>query len=145
MSAGFGWSVGDVILLAKTTRTIHQALKDEGGAADDFQEAMESLASLQLILEHIQQVLEKADPAFRNALAAQLQKSIGSISDMTTKLQSKYGNELDSTSSLSRNRYRAIHRKTRWALSAAKDVSQFQNHLYHQVQHFQLLMLAQLS
>ncbi|KAI9658899.1 MAG: hypothetical protein M1821_001859 [Bathelium mastoideum] len=145
MSAGSGWSLGDIVLLAKTAKKVHRALQDEGGAADEFQKAMQSLSSLQLILEHIQHFLDKTDPVFRNALAAQLQRSIGSVSDVTAKLHTKYGKKLESTSSAPTDKFRVICHKTRWALSAAKDLFQFQNHLYREVQHFQLLMLTQIS
>jgi hypothetical protein len=94
MSAGFGWSISDVVLLAKTARTVHNALKKEGGAAEDFQDARFSLNTLQLILEHVQKVLAKADPSFRNALGAQLEMSIGSVSDFNVRLQAKYGEKL---------------------------------------------------
>ena len=104
MSAGlFGWSISNVVLLAQTARTVFDALKKGGGAAEGLSRYLAlslSLASLQLILEHVRKILAKADLSFRNALGAQLEISIGSISEFNANLQAKYGKKLGEINSV---------------------------------------------
>jgi hypothetical protein len=144
MSAGFGWSVSDVIILAKLARRVYNALKEDGGAVTEFEDAMTSLSNLQLILEPIQTILESVKPGSRAALAAQLERSMCSITDFHSKLLKTYGKKLDSTSTSSRNPLRSVRYKIRWELLDAKDVAKFQERLDRDVQSFQLLLLSQL-
>ena len=79
MSAGFGWSLADVRLLAHYAAKIYSALKEESGSAFEYQQATTTLLSLQTVLEQIQFGLKATDPSFRNALKAQLVSPTNSI------------------------------------------------------------------
>jgi hypothetical protein len=48
--SGFGWSAGDVVLAAKFIAKVVQALKETGGARDEYQRAIEFLSGLEQTL-----------------------------------------------------------------------------------------------
>ena len=140
MSAGFGWSVGDVVLLTKTIRKVSRALKDEDGSSSEFQKTIKSLESFYLILSEINAILKNAEPAFRNAARAQLDVSTSSIADFNKKLLGKYGKSLGCDAS--KTSPLGMVRKVSWSFLAAQDVQHFQVELSRQVDRVKLLMMS---
>ena len=143
MSAGFGWSLGDVVLLTKTTRRVIWALKRNGGASSQFQQAAKSLESLQATLNEIKSVLSTSEPDFRSVVRshAQLDDSTSSIADFYDRILRKYERTLGVQAS-----GRALPKiwgKLTWAFDAAKDLAEFQAHLSMQLQVVQLEMANQ--
>lgn len=142
MSAGFGWSLGDVILLAKTTHKITAALRQNGGASSEFQKTFRSFESLRLTLTEINTILVNTDSRFRNAIRAQVDDSSSSIAAFNDTLQKKYGRALSSTAP--KGPLSGAWRKARWALLAAEDIAAFQAELSGQLEIVKMLMAMQL-
>ena len=94
MSAGYGWSLSDTVLLAKYAGRIYRALEEEGGSSSDYEQATNTLSSLQFTLQQIQHGLKSTDPTFRSAIKGQLAGPTSSIAQFITKLQQRYGEHL---------------------------------------------------
>ena len=141
MSAGFGWSLSDVRLLAHYAGKINSALKEENGSASEYQQATSTLLSLQTVLEQIQLGLKATDPSFRNALKAQLINPTNSIASFNTKLRERYGEKLDSHAPSAR--HHGIWPKVRWAFSAAEDVKRFWMEISRHLEIVKLLLLSE--
>ncbi|KAI9873162.1 MAG: hypothetical protein M1830_000759 [Pleopsidium flavum] len=127
MSAGFGWSLSDVVLLAKTTHKITAALREDGGASSEFQKTSRSLESLRLTFTEIHTLLVNSDSRFRNAIRAQVDDSSSSIAAFNNTLQKKYGRALSSTAP--KGAFSGAWQKARWALLAVEDIAAFQAEL----------------
>jgi len=54
--AAFGWSVGDLVLAIRFVVKTGQALKDTGGASDDYQESVDFLHGVEATLENLEVV-----------------------------------------------------------------------------------------
>ena len=141
MSAGFGWSLADVRLLAHYAAKIYSALKEESGSAFGYQQATTTLLSLQTVLEQIQFGLKATDPSFRNALKAQLVGPTNSIASFNTKLKEKYGDKLSSHAPPAR--HRGLWPKVSWAFSAAEDLESFWIELSRHLEIVKLLILSE--
>lgn len=143
MSAGFGWSVGDVILLTKLTHRVIHALKRQGGSSTQYQGALRSLDSLQATLIEIRSVLSTSELDFRNAVRAQAQldDSSSSIADFHDRILRKYDTALGIQAS--DKALPKIWRKLTWAFDAAKDLAEFRTQLSMQLQMVQLEMAKQ--
>ena len=141
MSAGFGWSLSDVRLLAHYAGKIYSALKEESGSASEYQQATTTLLSLQTVLEQIQLGLKTTDPSFRNALKAQLVNPTNSIASFNTKLIEKYGDKLKSHAPS--GRHHGMWPKVRWAFSAAEDLKRFWMELSRHLEIVKLLILSE--
>ena len=138
MSAGFGWSPSDVVLLIRITRKVVKALDDESGAKSQYRKVVRPLVDLETILHEIHAILKTADPVFCNALRGQLDLSTSSIRDFCNRLEKKYGNILDEEAHSSiTSQFRA---KIHWAVSAAEEISQFHTDLSRQLDNVKFIM-----
>jgi hypothetical protein len=54
--AAFGWSVGDLVLAIRFVVKTGQALKDTGGASDDYQESIDFLHGVEATLKNLEAV-----------------------------------------------------------------------------------------
>ena len=140
MSAGFGWSLSDTVLLAKWIRITHNALKTDGGSSSKYQKATTTLKDLQITLEEIQHLLTVAEPSFKNAVIGQLANLTSSIAEFNEKLRDKYGDALCNTTS--RKKWYGTWRKIEWAISAAEELSTFWVELLRQLAIVKLLLLT---
>lgn len=142
MSAGFGWSVGDVILLTKLTHKVICALKS-GGASSQYEQAVKSLESLQATLNGIKSILSASEIDFRDAVRAQAQldDSTSSIADFHDRILRKYENTLGAQAT--GKAVPKMWRKLTWAFNAAKDLAEFQTPLLLQLQIVGLEMASQ--
>lgn len=143
MSAGFGWSVGDVILLTKTTQRVIRALKSNEGSSSQYQRAVKSLELLQATLNEIRIVLSTSEQDFRNAVQAQAQldASTSSIADFHDRILEKYNNALGLQAT--DKALPKLWKKLTWAFDAAKDLNEFRTHLSLQLQVVELEMAKQ--
>ena len=141
MSAGFGWSLSDVRMLAHYAGKINSALKEESGSASQYQQATTTLSSLQTVLDQIKFGLSATDPSFRNALKAQVSSPTNSIANFNAKLKEKYGDKLDSHALSAR--HRGVWPKVRWAFSAAEDLERFWMELSQHLEIVKLLILSE--
>ena len=140
MSVGFGWSVGDIILLARTIRKVVDALDQDSGATSKYQKATKSLQNLQLTLQEVHAILSNAEPIFRNAIRGQLDQSTSSISDFNKKLHKKYDYALGCDSP--KEKYRGAWRKLGWAFGAAKELTEFRLQLTDQLNAVKFLIIS---
>ena len=134
MSAtGFGFSISDVILLAKVTNKVAHALK-ENGATSEYQKATKDLEALQTVLETLKGFFSEPDlsPSLRNAVQAQLSVASTSIALFNKKLQSKYGDSLCSISASALPR--KMMKKVDWTFRAAVDLAKFHVELSQQLE-----------
>lgn len=103
MSAGFGWSLSDVRMLARFVTKFHHTLKEKGSSASDYQQATKMLLSLQSTLEQIQHGLQSSGPSFRNAVQAQLHSPTSSIAEFNAKLSHRHGSRLTASATPGRH------------------------------------------
>ena len=137
MSAGFGWSISDVVLLIRFTKKVVHALKKNGASAE-YQRATSSLLSFQLVLEEVRRLVTDEEPAFRNAIRGQLDESTCSIKDFINILEKKYGRELNGKRTLSN--FGGIYKKLGWSFETAKQLLEFRRHLSEQLETVSVLM-----
>lgn len=117
----FGWSVGDLVGAAQLLRKIIVALKDAGGASDEYGEEMAFLQSLAVTLRHLD-VLQLA-PLDRDVLlnlqehCTQVRAPVLSfLKDIQHRFQGPLGQKKSWTNAV------ATSRKVQWALSVSKRV-----------------------
>jgi hypothetical protein len=93
--SGFGWSVSDLALGIKFVVKIGQALKETGGASEDYQESVEFLRCLELTLRN----LERLAPLLPGATSAEaifaqakrIQLSIDACRERVEKFENSLG------------------------------------------------------
>lgn len=142
MSVGFGWSISDVALLAKTTRKVVHALNAEDGSSSDFQKATKSLESLQMTLDEIHHLLSTSESSFRNVIQTELDGSTSSIASFNARILQNFEKKLGVTGS--KQPYRGVGRKLKWAFDAADELATFWIELSRQLETVKLLMTMQL-
>lgn len=112
----FGWSVGDIASAASILSTIILALKDSGGASDQYQDTTSFLASLEKTLTGIQALLnENPDLKWQSNLTQQASLLQNAIEGFRKKI-AKY--ELSLGADTSRSKARTIPRKVQFTLVA---------------------------
>ncbi|KAL8893605.1 MAG: hypothetical protein Q9192_005105 [Flavoplaca navasiana] len=120
MTPAFGFSVGDFINTINLIRKISKALKETGGAASEYQDAVVELTGLQRALQHLETLQPTQDNAGQvNAIRGMALACKVPLQDFMTKLD-KYEESLGPWahgSSLG-----GLGRKTRWAVSFSKEV-----------------------
>ncbi|KAL8875783.1 MAG: hypothetical protein Q9198_005908, partial [Flavoplaca austrocitrina] len=120
MTPAFGFSVGDFINTINLIRKITKALKETGGAASEYQDAVVELTGLQHALQHLEALQPTQDNAGQvNAIRGMALACKIPLQDFMTKLD-KYEESLGPWahgSSLG-----GLGRKTRWAVSFSKEV-----------------------
>ncbi|KAL8880392.1 MAG: hypothetical protein Q9198_002189 [Flavoplaca austrocitrina] len=120
MTPAFGFSVGDFISTINLIRKIGKALKETGGAASEYQDAVVELTGLQHALQHLEALQPTQDNAGQvNAIRGMALACKIPLQDFMTKLE-KYEESLGPWahgSSLG-----GLGRKTRWAVSFSKEV-----------------------
>ena len=140
MSTGFGWSIGDVVLLAKTIHRIHSALNHATGASFEYRNDLASLTSLQTTLQEVHSILSTAEPIFRNAIQGQLNTSSSSIADYRKKLLDKYGKALCTDTP----KNHGIWKKISWTLSDRNALHDFRVQLSEQLDTVKFLIISDL-
>ena len=142
MSGGFGWSLSDVVLLAKTTHRVIHALNRDDGASSEYQKAKASLESMQATLGEIKNILSTSEPRFRNIIKSELDDSTSSIATFNTRIIQKYEKAIGSASR--QGTRHGVSRKLKWEFDAAEEFAEFQLELSRQLDKVKLLMSMQL-
>jgi hypothetical protein len=146
MSApGFGFSAGDFISAVKLIIDISNALKDTGGAAENYLEVLTELNLLKDILSELQKgqdgmTAEQSNNPFVKYAKKQAKLTLNTLADFLA-LISKFDASLGHQGS--RLWYRDIGRKGQWALAYAKQVDDLRLRIGTQLQ--ALLLLSQLQ
>jgi hypothetical protein len=121
---GFGFSAGDFISAAKLIADISKALKDTGGAAENYLEVLADLNLLNDVLSQMQQnqgsaTLQNGTNPFVVYAKSQADITLSALAqflDLISKFNAKLGPDRPSAW------YRGIGRKSQWALFYAKQV-----------------------
>lgn len=146
MSApGFGFSAGDFISAVKLIIDISNALKDTGGAAENYLGVLTELNLLKDILLELQKrqdetVAEQSNNPFAKHAKTQAELTLNTLANFLA-LISKFDAGLGHHRT--RSWYRGIGRKGQWALAYAKQVDDLRLRVGTQLQ--TLLLLAPLQ
>ncbi|CAD6443802.1 31ec964e-28cd-4564-90bf-c764b8c3d11e [Sclerotinia trifoliorum] len=96
--AAFGWSVGDLVSAISVVAKVSKALKDAGGAVDDYHETILFLESLKITLTTLHGLYEaNVDPNVLSGLQSQLELVQKPIDTFTKKIKRELGSALDGT------------------------------------------------
>lgn len=139
MAVPFGFSAGDIAMALKLITQVAGALKETGGAAYDYREALQYLEGLLLTLQHLQKLdTQCADPSLANAVRALTAAAERPVREFVGEM-SKYGSAMgSSTSSL-----KSSTRKVEWAVFAAKKADKLRGRIVAQMQPIHLLLESQ--
>ena len=137
MSAPFGFSAGDIAMAIKLIAQVAGALKETGGAASDYREALQYLEGLLLTLQHLQKLdTQNADPSLANAVRALTAAAEQPVKEFVGEM-SKFGSAMASSS------LKAGVRKAEWAVVAAKKADKLRARIVAQMQPVHLLLESQ--
>ncbi|KAF7872014.1 uncharacterized protein EAF02_009119 [Botrytis sinoallii] len=96
--AAFGWSVGDLVSAISVVAKVSRALKDVGGAADDYRETVLFLESLNITLTTLHGLYESnVDPSILSGVQSQLELVQKPIGVFTEKVKRKLDSVFNST------------------------------------------------
>jgi hypothetical protein len=118
----FGWSAGDLVAAVNTLAKIGKALKDSGGAATEYQEAVTYLNSITRTLNGLEELLQN-NPNLRweTDLAEQGNILRSVIEDFDKKIK-KYDNSLGAETE--RKKARRVPREVQFALFLSDQVKE---------------------
>ena len=120
MSAGFGFSIGDFIAVVNLLRQVGIALKDSGGARDDFWNTITKLETTRAILSCIANFEgSKEDLATVHAIHSLASQIQGDVERFISKIQ-RYQGKIGSVQA--RHFGYSTFAKIRWSQSVAGDV-----------------------
>jgi len=121
--AVFGWPAGDLVQAITIVYNVCKALKDIGGASDDYQEIVAFLYSLAITLDALRTfdgVL--ASPGDVASIRAQVDLVQEPVQKFTKKIESKFEPNLGTQVTKGvRKAVRGWHRKAQWALWVSKE------------------------
>jgi hypothetical protein len=118
-----GISPSDIVLLARYTCRVVFALKEEGGAKSQYQEAIQSLESLGKVLQELHGLsLQNGDSLFGDAVKLQANNSVKLVSNFVKQI-SKYDKHLGSKAPP--GRMKGSIKKAQWEIKAAGDLDRF--------------------
>jgi len=111
----FGWSAGDIVAAVSTLVKVGKALKDSGGAATEYQDAIAFLTSVEKTLKGLQTIADQfPDSEWEEELQEQAKNLKSAVDDFHQKI-AKYDLSLGSSSD--RRKVRRIPREIQFALS----------------------------
>ena len=122
--AAFGWSVGDLVQAIQFMVRIGQALKDTGGASDDYQESVDFIHGVEVTLKNLE-VVARLSPtgAAIHSIAPQAQRIQQCVRSFMESIE---GYE----TSLGLDRKKGFHRgmwqKGKWAIFVSKRCKELQ-------------------
>lgn len=111
----FGWSAGDIVLGISTLVKVGQAIKETGGAASEYQEALSILKSIEATLRGLETIAASNPGLVLNVQLAEQARLLKSAVDDFRKKVEKYDLSLGSDSN--RRKVRRIPREVQFALS----------------------------
>jgi hypothetical protein len=117
----FGFSVGDFISAIILIKKVSQALRDSGGAAEDYQCLLRELQQLQLLLEQLRDLPATSSSSMNhyNAVRGMAYQVEVPLRAFVEKLRSYY-NRLGQPND--RSNWRTIKSKVQWAVSMREEV-----------------------
>lgn len=140
MAVPFGFSAGDFIAALKVVKDVIDALRDSGGAGEEYRELINELYTLETALLEVKRVeLDDEQHAQRVALQQAASQCHGTIDEFWKKIQ-KYQPHLRSEGSGSR--VKDGWRKIQWAMCTEKDVASFRAKLRGHTGSINLLLMT---
>jgi hypothetical protein len=118
--SGFGWSVGDLVLACQFIAKFTKALKDTGGAGDDYRQEIEFLSGLEETLQNLasaNRVLPQS-PATQQILQ-QTQRIINVLGPLLSNLRRS---EVSLGASSTSGRAAKLKFKLKWTFQQSKQV-----------------------
>ena len=139
MLPGFGFSTGDFIAGIQLISTAIKALKDNRGAASEYQSLIEDLLKLQTLLQHLQDISPNAS-CFEhvNAVRGMALTFKIPLSEFLEKLE-KYKSGLEEKRH-GRNSLRGLHRKVQWAVVMPKEIDKLRTMITMKIVTISLLL-----
>jgi hypothetical protein len=111
----FGWSVGDIALVTKTVVKVGKALRESGGSASEYQDAVNFLTSIEQMLRGLETLLlEHPNLRWEAELKEQGNNIKAAIKSFTRKIE-KYNSSLGEGTN--RSKARRMPREVQFALS----------------------------
>jgi hypothetical protein len=142
----FGWSAGDVLNLILFLNKVRVALKDAGGAVEDYQSEVNFLQSLTITLDHIHAIQQlPAKPDSQDLIEnlhshyALIREPLGAFKQ---DIQPKFEKHLSRNSIASR--FQSIPYRIQWALSVSKKVKKLRERVSGPLAAIQVILLQQL-
>ena len=139
MSAGFGFSIGDLIAGIKLIKTSIEAVKNAKGASSDFAALVEEIASLEDGLEATEELYleggfsSKQGAAIDRAVSA-CQKSIDDFCASIAKYQSHLRGQASGL--------QASYRRIKWVLCKKEDVANFRAQVARHASSINMLLVT---
>ncbi|KAE8454415.1 hypothetical protein EG329_000037 [Mollisiaceae sp. DMI_Dod_QoI] len=121
----FGFSFGDIVAAIKILNDIRKALRDTGGAKDEFQNVQIELQHLEILLEHLNRGTwsHSGDAGHLNAIKGMASTCQVPLREFLTKIE-KYGLQFKELES-HRGKLRTQGKKVQWAISMKEEVEKF--------------------
>ena len=136
--AAFGWSAGDIITAISVVTKVVSALKDAGGASEQYQQTITDLETLEVVLQYIQHLKpENSNFAQVSAICAQSEASERALRNLIDGFQ-QFEKRLGGGAP--KGWYFGMHRKAQWALFASKEIDKFQSRIGMKLQGIQFLL-----
>ena len=122
MPIPFGFSVGDFVTVLNLFKEIGLALRDHGGASDDYQQTVGELETISAILQQLQ-CLPSVTPNVSqvNAIKGQAQLSQDAVSKFLENV-ARYKSSLGYESA--KGLHRGILHKAKWATLVSREVKE---------------------
>ena len=128
MLSSFGWSASCLLEAIKLVNKVRKALKEAGGAASQYSDAVSFLESLEATFEHLKSSIENHDSQpYSDSIGAQLKSIDGPWKEFKQYLD-QYEESLAEGSK--RSKLRNVPKKIQWAL---KDINSKTQKLREQI------------
>jgi len=118
----FGWSVGDIALAIKTVVKVGKAVRETGGAASEYQDAVSFLTSIEKTLRSLEALLrEHPNLKWEAELIEQgnnLKSAIGKFKDKIEKYERSLGEDSE------RGKAKRVPREVQFAVFVSDQVKE---------------------
>jgi hypothetical protein len=121
--AAFGWSACDLVQAITIIHKVCKALKDTGGASDEYQQTVAFLRSLAVTLDTLRAfdggLVDSDDLAFTQAQIDLVQEP---VQKFTSEIEAKFESKLGAQAAKGvRGTISGGHRKAQWALTISNE------------------------
>lgn len=144
MSAGFGFSAGDIVAGLKLIKQSIDALQDSKGSSSEFERLVREINSLEVSLDCVQDLNLDATGGARSKQRLALQEAIENCQrciDHFLSLISKYQPWLRAKVA-SRHAWKGNLMKIQWALCRKEDIKGFRAQLERHCSSINMLLIA---
>ena len=136
MSVGFGFSAGDFIAAIGLVANVTTALKDAGGASDEYRSLVRELESLKLVVKTLHD-RQGAEGVFPADITQQTDITLVTLSDFLQTI-SRFDEKLGPQAAS--GWHHGVGRKAQWAVVYAKEVEKLRVKLGTQLSKLNMLL-----